>query len=103
MNAFELFTGVSQESPDRTAVVSGIGDGRQSLTYGELQRRVDQVASTLTQSGLKAGDRVLLSVPLSIETYIVMLALLKAGMVTMIIDPGHGAGRIRSTTQHSRD
>ena len=96
MNAFEMFNDVLKENPDRTAVLSGIGDGRQSLTYGELQLRVDQVASTLTQHGLKAGDRVLLSVPMSIETYIVMLALLKAGMVTMIIDPGHGAGRIAS-------
>ena len=96
MNAFELFTRAMQENPDRAAVVAGLGNSRQSLTYGELQRRVDQVASALTGHGLKAGDRVLLAVPISLETYIVMLALLKMGMVTMIIDPGHGAGRIAS-------
>jgi len=33
---------------------------------------------------------VLLAVPVSIDTYVVMLALLKAGMVIMHIDPAHG-------------
>ena len=39
-------------------------------------------------------DRVLLTVPVSVETYVIMLALLKAGQVVMVIDPGHGASKI---------
>ena len=37
---------------------------------------------------------MLLAIPISIDTYVVMLALLKAGMVIMHIDPAHGSSKV---------
>lgn len=96
MNAFELFSTALRERPDHLALVSGLGNRRQALSFGDLNRRVDHVAAELQRNGLQPGDRVLLTVPMSVDTFIVMLALLKAGLVTMVIDPGHGADRIAS-------
>jgi len=94
MNAFELFAGPLRDRPQHDALLSGVGKDMQHLSFGELERRVDHVAAELRRGGLEPGDRVLLTVPVSVETYVIMLALLKAGQVVMVIDPGHGASKI---------
>lgn len=93
MNIYELFRDASRRDPDRVALAAGVGSKRQSMTYAELDRRVDGVTAILADQGLEPGDRVLLAVPVSIDTYVVMLALLKGGLVVMYIDPGHGAAK----------
>lgn len=94
MNAYELFTNSLQEQADQTALIAGTGANRKELSFAELGKRVDVVASELVAAGLKPGDRVLLAVPVSIETYTIMLAIMKAGLVVMYIDPAHGAGKV---------
>ena len=91
LNAFELFKKSLRQCAARQALVSGVGNRRRAITFNELDRQVDNVVAQLTANGLCAGDRVLLAVPVSIETYVVMLAVMKAGMVTMFIDPAHSA------------
>jgi acyl-CoA synthetase (AMP-forming)/AMP-acid ligase II len=94
MNAFGLFENSLQQCLLKTALVSEVGAKRRQLSFSELDRQVDNVARQLTDNGLCPGDRVLLAVPVSIETYVVMLAVMKAGMVTMFIDPAHSAARV---------
>lgn len=94
MNAFGLFENSLRQCLLKTALVSGIGAKRRQVSFSELNRQVDSIASQLTENGLRPGDRVLLAVPVSIETYVVMLAVMKAGMVTMFIDPAHSAARV---------
>ena len=62
--------------------------------YKRQERRIDALVIQLNQRGLRAGDRVLVAVPVSIETFIIMLALLKAGTVIMFIDPAHSTSSI---------
>jgi acyl-CoA synthetase (AMP-forming)/AMP-acid ligase II len=94
MNIHELFVAAMTRDPDAPALVGGIGGERRELTYAVLNRQADSVCRALNDRGLRPGDRVLLAVPLSIETYVVMLGLLKAGMVIMFIDPAHGTRRV---------
>ena len=94
MNIYRLFAEAAQSAAATPALIGGIGKNRHVLTFEELQRSVDGVAATLRRRGLRAGDTVLLAVPISIDTYVVMLALLKAGMVIMHIDPAHGSATV---------
>ena len=93
MNVSELLTGGFGGEYGRTALIAGLGRARREMSFGELCSSVSAVAVQFTSAGLRPGDRVLLAVPVSIETYVVMLALLKAGLVVMFIDPAHSAKR----------
>ena len=90
MNVINLFTDSIERAGQRPALVSGLGQHRRSLSYAELDERVDRAVQLLRHAGLHPGDRVLLAVPVSIETYVCMLAVLKAGLVIMFVDPAHG-------------
>jgi acyl-CoA synthetase (AMP-forming)/AMP-acid ligase II len=94
MNIYDLFEDALDQAATRPALIAGIGKKRRSVTFEELDRNVDDVVAALYEQGLRAGDRVLLAVPISIDTYVVMLALLKAGMVIMHIDPAHGTSKV---------
>ena len=93
MNVTELLTAGHGGNAASVALIAGFGRSRREMSFGELRSQVSAVAAQLTSNGLSPGDRVLLAVPVSIETYIVMLALLKAGLVVMFIDPAHSAKR----------
>jgi acyl-CoA synthetase (AMP-forming)/AMP-acid ligase II len=90
MNVISQFASALGRANEHPALVSGLGSDRRSLSYRELEARVDRAVQLLRQSGLRPGNKVLLAVPLSIETYIAMLAVLKAGLVIQFIDPAHG-------------
>ena len=94
MNIYQLFSNAAQRGPTHPALLAGVGNRRRSVSFEELDRRVGSVVGTLRKRGLRAGDKVLLAVPISIDTYVVMLALLKAGMVIMHIDPAHGSAKV---------
>ncbi|MFQ6005374.1 MAG: AMP-binding protein, partial [Woeseia sp.] len=101
MNVAEFLDNPLCVTGDRPALISGIGASRRELSYRELPNRVDSLVRALCDRGLRPGDRVLLAVPVSIETYVAMLAILKAGMVVMFIDPAHSAaGVARSLRAH---
>ena len=94
MNIYQQFEDSLTCAAALPALISGIRNDRRVVTFAELERKVDGVVTIFRQRGLRAGDTVLLAVPISIDTYIVMLALLKAGMVIMHIDPAHGPSTV---------
>ena len=94
MNVIEILNNSLCNSPDKAAFVSGIGKSRRQLTFAELDRKVDDLVAEFRSRGLKPGDKVLLAIPVSIETYVAMLAILKAGLVVMYIDPAHGVAEV---------
>ena len=94
MNIYQQFEDSLHCAAALPALISGIGNDRRVVTFEELERKVDGVVTIFRQRGLRTGDKVLLAVPISIDTYIVMLALLKAGMVVMHIDPAHGPSTV---------
>ena len=94
MNIFELFDDVLSVTAKQPALVSGLGKRRRVVSFAALNERVDAVVSSFEKNGLRPGDKVLIAVPLSIETYVIMLAILKAGLVVMFVDPGQPAAQI---------
>ncbi|MFD3448400.1 acyl-CoA synthetase MbcS [Microbacteriaceae bacterium 4G12] len=51
------------------------------ITYNQLIQKANQLANGLTKLGLTKGDRLLVIVPRLIESYIIYLACLKAGLI----------------------
>ncbi|MDF9756928.1 2,3-dihydroxybenzoate-AMP ligase [Pseudomonas hunanensis] len=54
--------------------------GERRISYGELDRRASNLASRLAAHGLGQGDTALVQLPNVAEFYIVLFALLKAGI-----------------------
>lgn len=62
-------------------------DGQDTLTYGELKRRIFRLTRLFLDAGLKPGDRLVLACRSAIDTVSVFLALLVNGLTTVILDP----------------
>ena len=62
-----------------------------TLTFAELHAESDALAHGLTAAGIGRGARAALMVPPSPEFFALTFALLKAGIVPVMIDPGMGA------------
>lgn len=61
------------------------------LTYEELHREVNRLASALRSLGLKKGDAVGLFLPMLPETAVALLAVVKIGGVVLPLFSGYGA------------
>lgn len=89
-------------SPERPALVETHRGRRRSLTYGELADRVARLATVLEKRGLAPGEAVLLFVPMSIELYLVFLAVLHAGGVAVFVDAWSGRARLAGAIRRTR-
>ena len=56
------------------------------MTYGELAHAVRKTAGGLARSGIGKGDRVLLFVPMSIQLYVLLLAIWHRGATAVFLD-----------------
>ncbi|MEV5508664.1 type I polyketide synthase [Streptomyces orinoci] len=63
-------------------------DARRSVTYGELERRTARLAGHLRRMGVGHGDRVALCMGNRVELAESWLAVLRAGAVGVLLDPG---------------
>ncbi|MGB2958307.1 MAG: amino acid adenylation domain-containing protein, partial [Bacteroidota bacterium] len=93
----EVFEKQVHQQPDATAIVFG----EERLTYGELNRRSNQLANFLKKQGVGPDQFVGLSVDRSIEMLIGILGVLKAGGAYVPIDPSYPRDRIRFMTEDS--
>jgi acyl-CoA synthetase (AMP-forming)/AMP-acid ligase II len=88
---------LAQSRPQTLALIEPHGRSGASrvryrhLTYRELDAESDVLAHGLDQVGIRRGVRTVLMVPPSLEFYALAFALLKAGAVVILIDPGMGA------------
>ncbi|MFF5521586.1 SDR family NAD(P)-dependent oxidoreductase [Streptomyces coeruleorubidus] len=62
-------------------------DSARSVTYAELERRTRSLAGHLTRTGLRRGDRVAICLGNCVETVESCLAVLRAGMVGVPLNP----------------
>ncbi|MDP9511284.1 amino acid adenylation domain-containing protein [Pseudomonas protegens] len=73
----------------------------QRLSYGELNRRANQVAHRLLALGVRADQRVAICVERGLEMIIGLLGILKAGGAYVPIDPAYPRERIAYTLEDS--
>ena len=82
----------ASDIPDTPAIID---PGRKKqVTFLQLHRESERLASGLSSLGIAPGDRVLLMVPFGIEFITLTFALFKTGAVTVLIDPGLGRKNI---------
>jgi hypothetical protein len=79
----KLFEEQAKSEPDHIALVfSGM-----ELTYGELNKKANQLAHLLTEKGVKKGDVVGIMTERSLEMVISIIGVLKAGAAYLPISP----------------
>ncbi|MCJ8518619.1 amino acid adenylation domain-containing protein [Pseudorhizobium tarimense] len=94
----EMVRGHAEQRPEAIAIICD--DVR--LTYGELDRISDGLATYLVSCGVAKGDVVCLLVPRSLETVVAKLAILKAGAGYLPLDPSYPADHLRYVLEECR-
>ncbi|MEY9996698.1 acyl-CoA synthetase (AMP-forming)/AMP-acid ligase II [Streptomyces sp. V4I8] len=79
----ELLKEHAELAPRRVAYA----DSSRSVTYAELERRTRALAAYLTRTGLRRGDRVAICLGNCVEAVESCLAVLRAGMVGVPLNP----------------
>ena len=94
-NLLDKYIGTPVEH--QPALISERESGRvDTLTYGQLHRKVNQAANALRSLGLGSGDAVGLYMPMTWEIVVAMLAIAKIGGIILPLFSGYGSGAIAS-------
>jgi amino acid adenylation domain-containing protein len=86
----ELFEAQAAAQPDAIALVYK----DQQLTYGQLNRRANQLAHHLLTLGVQPDDRVAICAERSLEMIVGLIGILKAGAAYVPLDPRYPADRV---------
>jgi len=89
-NVVALLEQQASERADQVAIRSKSAD----ITFAELAELSGRGATYFRQIGLKKGDAVLVFVPMSVELYIILMALWREGLIAMFADPSSGKERL---------
>lgn len=96
VNVGRRLTAMARQRPDQVAVVQPLGrdaTGRRryaSLTFRELDEDSERIAAGLDHYGARPGMKLVLLVRPGIDFISLVFALFKAGIVTILVDPGLG-------------
>ncbi|MFE7611976.1 non-ribosomal peptide synthetase [Streptomyces celluloflavus] len=83
---------LAQQDPARPAVV----DGARQLSYGELDRSVQELADRLHAAGVTAGQPVAAVLPRGTHSLVTLLACLRIGAVHCPLSPNDPATRLET-------
>lgn len=89
--AHKLFSEQAKRQPDAIAVI----DWREQWSYGELDRRSNQLARFLCGNGIGPEDVVAVYGERNASLAWALLGVLKAGAAFFIVDPSHPAQRLK--------
>jgi acyl-CoA synthetase (AMP-forming)/AMP-acid ligase II len=96
VNVAAFLADLAQSQPDTLAVAVAEGRGSDGaaryaeLTARELHERSDRIAHALLDIGIGPGVRTVLMVKPSLDFFTLTFAMLKAGAVPVMVDPGMG-------------
>ncbi|HLO02129.1 MAG TPA: amino acid adenylation domain-containing protein [Symbiobacteriaceae bacterium] len=90
----QRFEEQAARTPNAVAVVLDDQGERQTLTYGELNQRANQVAHALRKEGVGPEVRVAIYLPRSLEMVVAILAVLKAGGAYVPLDSSYPQERL---------
>lgn len=88
---------IASRQPGQLSMVRPLGryaPGRQreyaTLTFADLELQTSSIAAGLQQMGIQPGQRIVMLVRFGVDFIALVFALLKAGAVVVLIDPGMG-------------
>ncbi|TDY89189.1 UNVERIFIED_ORG: amino acid adenylation domain-containing protein [Herbaspirillum seropedicae] len=87
----------AQQQPHATALLCG----EEQLSYGQLERRANQLAHHLIGLGVGPEDRVGIAAERSLEMVVALLAILKTGAAYVPLDPDYPPQRLHYMMQDS--
>ena len=93
----QVFEAACDRTPDATAVEWE----QDAVSYAELDRRANQLAHHLRSLGIGGGCRVAILLHRSIDTYVALLGVGKAGAAFVPIDPASPPDRVGYITEDS--
>ncbi len=93
-NVASLIAGVASRDPDKPALVFEMRGRSETISFAALWLDATTVATSLQRLGLRPGDRVIVMIPMSIDLYVCLLAVIKLGAVVVFVDPWMGARQI---------
>lgn len=79
-----------------TAIVECRGRARSVITFDDLARRVAALSAGLSQRGVEPGDGVVIFLPMSIDLYVALLAVVHAGACAVFVDAWADRSRLDS-------
>ncbi len=84
---------VEKGRADQAALIydSPVTDSKRTVTYAELQEWVARFAGVLVKQGVTKGDRVLIYMPMVLETVVAMLSCARIGAVHSVVFGGFAA------------
>lgn len=87
----------ARRMPDSVAVAAPARKGQkttpiryETITFAELEKQSNKIANAIQELGIQPGTRLSLMVPPGLEFVALVFGLFKAGIVTILIDPGMG-------------
>ena len=87
----QLFESQVEKTPEATALVFG----EQSLSYSELNTAANRLAHLLISYSIGPEEFVALALPRSLEMFVALVAVLKAGAAYLPLDPTYPAERLQ--------
>jgi len=102
LNVASRLSEMSMKIPGNVAVAQPMSygpDGKRiykTITFQELDRNSDRIAKKLIEHGVRPGMRLALMVRQGIDFTTLVFAILKAGALIILIDPGMGMKRMIS-------
>lgn len=91
MNIIQMLQLQAMRRPTAAAIIEPAGRLKDRIaTFASLEESSARGAAFLKECGLRSGDVVLVFQPMSIDLYILLLALFRGGMIAMFLDPSAG-------------
>jgi amino acid adenylation domain-containing protein len=94
----ELFEAQAARTPEATALVFE----EDSLSYAEVNARANRLARLLVEHGAGPERVVALTMPRCLDTFVGMVAVLKAGAAYLPVDPEYPDERVAYMLNHTR-
>jgi acyl-CoA synthetase (AMP-forming)/AMP-acid ligase II/pimeloyl-ACP methyl ester carboxylesterase len=85
-----VWAALEARAGDPAAAVVELADGRRTISFDLLERRVRELAAGLAATGVRAGERVALLVPPGADLTAAAYACWRAGAVVVLADAGLG-------------
>lgn len=107
-NIAEALYASYEAQPQATAIILAQKPDRQgrinyqNYSFETLVKEAEYLAAGLKQVGIVRGMRTVLMVPPSLEFFALMFAMLKSGIVPVLIDPGMGLNNLKTCLQEAR-